>query len=407
MSPTACLIAGLICTTACLAQDGQPMTPRTAQLLAAGTEPVRIVCFGDSITGVYYHSGGLRAYPEMLQVALEKLYPGAPVKVFNAGISGNNTNAALARIERDVLARKPHLVTIMFGMNDLVGVPRDKYRENLLEIIRRCREAGAEVIICTPNSIYRDAGARTIEGLAQYAQDARGVGEAAGAPVIDFFGIYENLWIGDRHRWMLLMSETIHPGMDGHKLFAEELAKGISGRDVSLRDVGPIVPELRRVPGLLKQGKPVKVVAMPPFDKTIADTLQTVRPGATLEVTTWPVEGKTLAELETWAKAVREMKPDLVLIGVPLDAAYANEEQFIRSYNWVLDWSLSFGIREWDVVAVLPTVVRPQVPETWAFAAQWAREVAMSKDIGVIERADPTASVEDIIRAWFAPRCAD
>ena len=45
---------------------------KTAQLLAEGKEPVRIACIGDSITGVYCHSGGQRAYPEMLQIALQK-----------------------------------------------------------------------------------------------------------------------------------------------------------------------------------------------------------------------------------------------------------------------------------------------------------------------------------------------
>ena len=58
---------------------------KTAQLLVAGKEPVRIVCIGDSITGVYYHSGGMRAYPEMLQIALQKLHPKAKVTVRNAG----------------------------------------------------------------------------------------------------------------------------------------------------------------------------------------------------------------------------------------------------------------------------------------------------------------------------------
>jgi lysophospholipase L1-like esterase len=88
---------------------------KTAQLLAAGKEPVRIVCIGDSITGVYYHSGGLRAYPEMLQIALQKIHPQAQVTVRNAGISGDTTTGGLKRLERDVLAHKPHLVTIMFG----------------------------------------------------------------------------------------------------------------------------------------------------------------------------------------------------------------------------------------------------------------------------------------------------
>lgn len=96
---------------------------KTRQLLAEAKEPVRIVCIGDSITGVYYHSGSVRAYPEMLQIALQKLHPKANITVRNAGISGDTSKGGLARLEHDVLAHKPHLVTIMFGMNDLVRVP--------------------------------------------------------------------------------------------------------------------------------------------------------------------------------------------------------------------------------------------------------------------------------------------
>src|SRR4051794_39903014 len=60
------------------AQDATT-TSRAAELLAAG-KPVTIVCFGDSITGVYYHSGGWRAYPEML-VRHERHGPGPPRRV--------------------------------------------------------------------------------------------------------------------------------------------------------------------------------------------------------------------------------------------------------------------------------------------------------------------------------------
>ena len=120
---------------------------KTRQLLADGKEPVRIVCIGDSITGVYYHSGGLRAYPEMLHIALQKLRPKASITVRNAGISGDTSRGGLARLERDVLAHKPHLVTIMFGMNDLVRAPAAGFIGNMRQIIQRCRAAGAEVVL--------------------------------------------------------------------------------------------------------------------------------------------------------------------------------------------------------------------------------------------------------------------
>jgi lysophospholipase L1-like esterase len=133
------LLVLLVAGANLVAQSGGA-APRTRELLAAGT-PVTIVCFGDSITGVYDHTGGRRAYPEMLEIALQKAYPKAQVKVVNAGVSGDTTRQALERIEVDVLQHKPQLVTIMFGMNDLVRIPLDEFKKNMIEIQERCRKA--------------------------------------------------------------------------------------------------------------------------------------------------------------------------------------------------------------------------------------------------------------------------
>ena len=90
----------LILATTCLAAAPD----KTRQVLTDAKEPVRIVCIGDSITGVYYHSGGRRAYSEMLQLALQQLYPQTKLSVHNAGISGDTTTGGLKRLDRDVLA---------------------------------------------------------------------------------------------------------------------------------------------------------------------------------------------------------------------------------------------------------------------------------------------------------------
>ena len=47
--------------------------PQIAAALEKGEHPIKVVCIGDSITGVYYHTGGRRAYPEMLAIALKSL----------------------------------------------------------------------------------------------------------------------------------------------------------------------------------------------------------------------------------------------------------------------------------------------------------------------------------------------
>ena len=78
----------------------------------SGNEPVRIVCFGDSVTGLYYHTGGRRSYTDLLKIALRRLCPRAEVTAINAGISGHTTRDALKRIDADVLAKEPTLVTV-------------------------------------------------------------------------------------------------------------------------------------------------------------------------------------------------------------------------------------------------------------------------------------------------------
>jgi lysophospholipase L1-like esterase len=144
----------------------------------------------DSITGVYYHSGGLRAYPEMLEIALKKAYSQAQVTVRNAGISGDTTKGALARLERDVLMHKPHLITVMLGMNDLVGTPLAVFQKNLREIITRCRAAGAEVVRCTQNSVV-ETPTRPGSKLAEFSQAIRDIAKEQSLDVADCHARFE------------------------------------------------------------------------------------------------------------------------------------------------------------------------------------------------------------------------
>lgn len=332
----------------------------TRSLLATGGEPARIVCIGDSITGVYYHTGGLRAYPEMLEIALRKLYPQAQLTVRNAGISGDTTKGALARLDRDVLSHKPHLVTVMFGMNDLVGTPLAEFQKNLKEICARCRQAGAEVLLCTQNSVV-ETPARSGSKLAEFTQAIRDVGIAESVEVADCYAVYESVRSKDTVEWSLLLSDPIHPNMDGHKVFASAIAQAISGKAISLKDVGPPEPVLIHTFSLLNQGKPVKVMAMPPYDKLIAPALTRLYPKAQVDVITWPTDGQTLAQLDAAAKKVRTMGIDLVIIAVPASAAASGPEDFHRHYAWVMNWSLSFGRQQWDVVVAPPSTAKSEL----------------------------------------------
>jgi lysophospholipase L1-like esterase len=113
----------------------------------ASESPVKVVCFGDSITK--------RGYPE----ELAKLLGAA---VVNAGVGGHTSTAGLKRMQRDVLDLKPGVVIICFGTNDSrvdapkVHVPVEQYTANLRQMIARCADIHARVVLCTVPPINPD-----------------------------------------------------------------------------------------------------------------------------------------------------------------------------------------------------------------------------------------------------------
>ncbi len=68
--------------------------------------------------------------------------------VINAGIPGDTTATALARLDRDVLGRSPRIVLITLGGNDLKNrQDRDRAFRNLKAIITSIQGRGALVIV--------------------------------------------------------------------------------------------------------------------------------------------------------------------------------------------------------------------------------------------------------------------
>lgn len=352
-------------------------------LLDFGAKPITIVCLGDSVTGVYYHTGGRRAYPEMLEVAIKQAIPNANVKVINAGISGHSTDNGLKRLDNDVLRHKPDLVTISFGLNDMTRLSEEQYGKNLETLVARCRDAKAAVVLCTPNSVITTGG-RPIEKLKRYCDVIHSVGKSLSVPVCDQFAAGEAFRAKEAWAFRCLLSDEIHPNMDGHKMMAQELCRTITGKEVSLANVGPLQPALVKTKALIESGKPVKVLAMPPFDTQVGPAIKQLSSQAKVEVTAWPTAGKSLADIEQAAKqTVRAMKPDLVIVAVPAGLTAASDEEFFRSYSWIMNWSLSFGHQEWDCLVVHPSVATPDRADP---RQELIRRLVKAQDLTLIDR---------------------
>lgn len=379
--------------------------PKTQARLAAH-QAVTIVCLGDSVTGIYYHTGGRRAYPEMIAVGLKTIDPEANVTVINAGISGHSTVNGLARLEKDVLDHKPDLVTVMFGLNDMVRVPLAEFQANLKTIIERCRGIGAEVLLCTPNGVMETAG-RPRAKLEEYNRGMKEVGEQTGTPVCDVYAAYEAVRAQEPLAFRLFCSDEIHPNMDGHKLNAETICRSITGKDVSLKDADPPTPAIPRTWKLLQSKQPVRVYAMPPYDEWIVPALRFYHDDAQIEVTRWETKDQTLNQLHAAAKGVRQLspKPDLVILAIPLEVTPAltqPEEGAIVDHSWILNYALSFGVQEWDVIGVAPSVLQAKLSPADQDREAFARKMFTAQDLHLIVRPAGTENApKEVFTRWF------
>jgi acyl-CoA thioesterase-1 len=98
---------------------------------------------GDSAVGLGLNED--QAYPALLGKKLGQ--EGLPVRVINAGVSGDTTAGGLSRLSW-LLNQHPDVVVVALGGNDgLRGLPIEEADHNLREIVRRSQAAGARVLL--------------------------------------------------------------------------------------------------------------------------------------------------------------------------------------------------------------------------------------------------------------------
>ncbi len=202
-----------------------------------------LVAFGDSTTAP---RKGVDPYPELLRREWEAKGE-VGIKVVNAGVLGNTTKAGRARFADDVLAQRPDLVIIQFGINDSavdgwkkppVTVPRvalADFEANMEFFVVSCLAWGAKVIVMTPNPLQWTPQLKAMYGrppydpedpdgfnvlLRVYAETARKVARRTGAFLIDVMAVHD-AWRKESSE--VLLMDGIHPNQKGHELTAQLL----------------------------------------------------------------------------------------------------------------------------------------------------------------------------------------
>jgi acyl-CoA thioesterase I len=115
-----------------------------AQSAAKAPSPV-VLIVGDSLSAEY----GLRrgsGWVALLQAEIDR--QGPPARVVNASISGDTTSGGRSRLPALLRQHQPTVVVIELGGNDaLRGLPLTMTQDNLSEMTRLSKAAGARVLL--------------------------------------------------------------------------------------------------------------------------------------------------------------------------------------------------------------------------------------------------------------------
>lgn len=201
----------------------------------------RIVFLGDSITqaGV-----GPKGYVTMVKTALGEKHKDLGIEVIGAGISGNKVPDLQKRLDKDVLAKKPTVVVVYIGINDVWhgendparGTPKDRFESGLRDVIGRVKAGGARVVVCTPTVIgEKKAGANKLDAqLDEYAGISRKVAAETGSRLCDLRKAFADHLARnnpDDKASGVLTTDRVHLNEAGNRLVADTVLGVLTKRE--------------------------------------------------------------------------------------------------------------------------------------------------------------------------------
>jgi lysophospholipase L1-like esterase len=207
-------------------------------LMSAGDLPVKdgekIAFLGDSIT-----QGGMGPTGYVTLVIQGLKANGVHATAIGAGVSGHKSNDMLARLERDVIDKKPDWMTLSCGVNDVwhgaKGVPLEQYKQNITQIVEKAQAAGIKVMILTATMITENPKEPNNEKLAAYNDFLRDLAKEKKCLLGELNGAMQKE-LDEREkaggkRGRLLTADGVHMNPFGNVMMASGVLRGFGLSD--------------------------------------------------------------------------------------------------------------------------------------------------------------------------------
>lgn len=207
----------------------------TILMSSAVNKKKRVVFFGDSITQMGVNKGG---YIDLMNNKLSANGKAEKFELIGAGIGGNKVYDLYLRIEEDVLERKPDVVIIYIGINDVwhktsgTGTDLDKYEKFYAAIIKKLQAKGCKVILSTPTVIgeKRDGSNPQDKDLDLYSTVVRKLSTQFNCKLVDLRKVFMDYLKQNNTANAesgILTTDRVHLNEKGNEMVAIEMLKAI------------------------------------------------------------------------------------------------------------------------------------------------------------------------------------
>jgi lysophospholipase L1-like esterase len=198
----------------------------------------KIAFLGDSITAGGW--GNPAGYVRLVIAGLEA--NGVKAEAVPAGIGGHKSDQMLARLDKDVLSKKPQWMTLSCGVNDVWhgprGVPLDDamaksgtyddkvsirgtYKKNITAIIDQAQAAGVKPVMLTATVIQENRDSKENGLIAPYNAFLRELAKEKKIPLADLNAMFQDrIKAENKPNVKVLTSDGVHMNVEGNKLMA-------------------------------------------------------------------------------------------------------------------------------------------------------------------------------------------
>jgi len=200
----------------------------------------KVAFLGASITDFGWHNP--KGYIRLVVNSLSA--NGVTIVPIPAGVGGNTSADMLARLDRDVISKKPDWMTVDAGGNDVWHgtVPFDQYMVNMTAIVDRAQAAGIHVIIQTCTPITEDLNDDFNKKMAYYNQFLVYLATQKHCTIADLNGATQVILKTKTGTDNILTLDGVHMNDRGNQVMATGLLKALGLTDDQIAKTIPSAP---------------------------------------------------------------------------------------------------------------------------------------------------------------------